>query len=184
VFSLGFWEKPFQYWFGFGGAISTLARQEGNPSRISIGDRKEGWGSIQGLQCSFTWEFFLLLEIYGSVVEVYGVSWTKSSLDIHVFLKGFTEPGQSHPHGLSSGCHARSSFFSHLFHGRHCCISNFFKWGYLQTHRDTPSMGGKLVVWLSIGVKEEDHWSVTYLWGFMDYNRAISYVLQTLAPLF
>jgi hypothetical protein len=53
--------------FGFGGAISTLARQEGNPSRISIGDKQEGGGSIQGIHWIFTWDFGLLLERYGSV---------------------------------------------------------------------------------------------------------------------
>jgi hypothetical protein len=34
---LGFWEKPFHCRFSFGGAISTLARQEEDSSRVLIG---------------------------------------------------------------------------------------------------------------------------------------------------
>jgi hypothetical protein len=34
---LGFWEKPFHYRFSFSGAISTLARQEEDSSRVLIG---------------------------------------------------------------------------------------------------------------------------------------------------
>jgi hypothetical protein len=37
VFSLGFWEKPFHYKFGFSGAIPTLARQEGDSYGVFLG---------------------------------------------------------------------------------------------------------------------------------------------------
>jgi hypothetical protein len=71
VFSLGFWEKPFHYWFGFGDAISTLARQRGNPSKISIGARQEGGGSIHGLH----WSLHL-----GVFLTVGGISWYAGGL--------------------------------------------------------------------------------------------------------
>ena len=44
AFWLGFWAKPFQCRFSFGGAISTLAREKG--------------GSIQDLHWSFIWVCF------------------------------------------------------------------------------------------------------------------------------
>jgi hypothetical protein len=59
---LGFWEKTFHYWFGFGGAISTLAKQ--------------GGVSILNIHWSFILDFFLVLDcsdLLGEVVALGGL---------------------------------------------------------------------------------------------------------------
>jgi hypothetical protein len=54
----GAWAKPFHYWFGFGGAISTLARQ--------------GGGSIQDLHWIFILGFDFSFDLLGEVVALEG----------------------------------------------------------------------------------------------------------------